>query len=98
MRRRAFALIELLVVVAIVALLIAILLPGLRGAREQARIGVCLGNYRNILLATTAYLHENDDRFPFLVKSSGSNRGTSSWFYGGKAVSSHWKTRNGGTN
>ena len=43
-RSRAFALIELLVVISIIALLIALLLPALEQAREAARVLQCLAN------------------------------------------------------
>lgn len=45
-RKRAFSLIEVLVVVAIVALLAAILLPALSGARNQARRLRCMSHLR----------------------------------------------------
>jgi len=56
--RCAFTLIELLVVVAIIALLIAILLPSLRGARDQARTAVCLSNMRQAMSAFLLYAAE----------------------------------------
>ncbi len=58
-RSRAFTLIELLVVVAIIALLISILLPSLSRAKEQARIAVCLSNFKSMGTAANAYLLED---------------------------------------
>ncbi|MBA7535522.1 hypothetical protein ES705_27780 [subsurface metagenome] len=55
-----FTLIELLVVISIIALLMAILLPSLRKARNQARLAVCGSNQRQMLLGLTAYIADND--------------------------------------
>lgn len=49
----AFTLIEVLVVVAIIALMLAILLPSLSKAREQSRRVVCASNVRQISVACT---------------------------------------------
>ena len=64
-KRRGFTLVELLVVVSIVALLVSILLPTLRGARAQAKRAACSGHLRQIGVALTAYLFDYNDRFPF---------------------------------
>jgi prepilin-type N-terminal cleavage/methylation domain-containing protein len=53
--RSGFTLIELLVVVSIIALLIAILLPSLKRAREQAKQAVCLAGLTGTGKASIVY-------------------------------------------
>jgi prepilin-type N-terminal cleavage/methylation domain-containing protein/prepilin-type processing-associated H-X9-DG protein len=57
-RRGAFTLIELLVVVSIIALLIAILLPALAGAKEHSRRVACMSNLRQWGLLLASYDEE----------------------------------------
>lgn len=59
-KRRAFTLVELLVVVSIIALLIAILLPSLGHARESAKSATCLSYLRTFGTAFEIYANQND--------------------------------------
>jgi len=61
-KRAAFTLVELLVVIAVISLLIALLIPALRAAREQGQRAVCLSNHRQLTLAWLAYASEYDGR------------------------------------
>ena len=60
---RAFTLVELLVVISVIALLVSILLPGLRKARSQAKRIACQANLRQIAVAWDEYLGANKGRF-----------------------------------
>lgn len=57
--RGAFTLIELLVTVSVLGFLVALLLPSLSSAREQARRAVCGSNIRQIAAANDAYAMES---------------------------------------
>ncbi len=59
--RCGFTLVELLVVVSIIALLIAILVPSLRNAREQSKAAVCLAQFRVLGQGLTMYALDNQD-------------------------------------
>ncbi|MBI4582240.1 MAG: type II secretion system protein [Planctomycetes bacterium] len=61
---RGFTLIEVLVVVAIIALLVSILIPSLAAARRQARIVACATNLRTIGHATYYYAQASKDDTP----------------------------------
>lgn len=63
-RHSGFTLIELLVVISIISLLVAILLPALSAARESARSVQCLSNQRQIVIAQSSYVADEDGYLP----------------------------------
>lgn len=62
--RRAFTLIELLVVISIISILASMMLPGLAGAKEQAKIAQCLNNLRQMGISMKLYVDDHDFQFP----------------------------------
>jgi prepilin-type N-terminal cleavage/methylation domain-containing protein len=62
--RAGFTLIEVLVVVAIIALMAAILLPSLKRARDQAKLMACQAHLKEFGHAMSMYVLEHKDHLP----------------------------------
>ena len=63
-KSKAFTLVELLIVVAILALLMGMLLPTLQKAMKIAEDAVCKTNLRSIQPALALYAHDHEGYLP----------------------------------
>lgn len=63
-QRKAFTLIELLIVIAIIMVLMALLMPTFVSARHQSRGTVCLSSLRQLASAQLLYGDDHAERFP----------------------------------
>jgi prepilin-type N-terminal cleavage/methylation domain-containing protein/prepilin-type processing-associated H-X9-DG protein len=70
MKKKAFTLVELLVVISIIALLLAVLMPSLNKARESAKSTVCKNHLRTLLTANFVYANEWSGKFVPVIDES----------------------------
>jgi prepilin-type N-terminal cleavage/methylation domain-containing protein len=76
-KKAGFTLIELMIVIAIIAILAAILVPNFLKARAQGQLTACKSNCKNIATALEMYSSDNGGRYPtsgsFEAKLTGGN-------------------------
>jgi prepilin-type N-terminal cleavage/methylation domain-containing protein len=63
-RKKGFTLIELMIVIAIIAILAAVLVPNFMRAREASRLTACKSNLKNISTAVETYSNDWDGLYP----------------------------------
>jgi len=63
-RRRGFTLIELMIVIAIIAILAGILIPNFMHARDESQTSACEGNLKQLAAALEEYAVDNAGNYP----------------------------------
>lgn len=81
LRTTGFTLIELLVVISIIAMLLSILMPALGVAKKHAQRIVCLSNLRQLVIATTTYSLDNNDKVFLYPNTGNSNAYKYAWYH-----------------
>lgn len=71
--KKTFTFIEFLLVIAIISILISLLLPSLRNARDKAKFAVCASNLSQNYRAQLLYLKNSNSRFMPIIKKASQN-------------------------
>ena len=70
-KKGRFTLIELLLVIAVIAILAAMLLPALNRAKRSAKVIMCMSNMKQLAKGMTIYAVEFDATWPLHAKTTG---------------------------
>jgi|TARA_B100001971_G_scaffold19847_1_gene15432 prepilin-type N-terminal cleavage/methylation domain-containing protein len=91
---RAFTLVEMLVVIAVIGILVGLMLPGLARGKAKANRIKCVNNLRQINSAMLSFSHGHDGRLPWMLTAK---QGVALWqgLYGKKHTGTHhlWDVR-----
>ncbi len=79
--RRAFTLVEMLIVISIIAILSAILFPAFTRARESARKASCQSNMKQVALGFAQYEQDYDERLPGAWALAGGEGQPNGWTF-----------------
>ena len=74
MKRKAFTLVELLVVVAVIVILLALIVPGLGRARASARRASCMAHERGLTQTLHMYISQWNSFIPYQVSGTRFNQ------------------------
>src|SRR5690349_19942496 len=73
-RLSAFTIVELLVVIAVIAILATMVLPALHRAKARGRGTQCMNNLRQFGLALQMYADDHDDTLPYNMGAQGTRK------------------------
>jgi len=62
--KKGFTLIELMIVMAVIAILVGIILPSFKGMKDEANYSKVLGDLRTLQTAVESFSIHNDQKFP----------------------------------
>jgi len=77
-RRRAFTIVELLVVICIILILVGLLLPAVTAAYRTAMEYECQNNLHQLAVVVATYCQDNDGYFP---RATGATPSANDWLY-----------------
>lgn len=77
--KKGFTLLEILVVIAIIAILSAILFPVFSSVKEKARQTTCLNNIKQLGMGMQMYIDDNHETLPVVYEKKYEDEGLSRW-------------------